>query len=71
MLEHIGAKSIPTNIPLKTSYGNAPSGKFLESLIDCLLNHGCGRVLVCMDRLVSSALGRPCAIQDEEYAHSS
>lgn len=26
------------------------------------------RVLVAMDRMVSSALGRPCAIQDEEYA---
>ena len=25
------------------------------------------RVLVCCDRIVSSTLGRPCAIQDEEY----
>jgi len=24
------------------------------------------RVLVCMDRSISAALGRPCAIQDEE-----
>jgi len=25
------------------------------------------RVLACIDRSVSAALGRPCAIQDEEY----
>ena len=25
------------------------------------------RVLACIDRNVSAALGRPCAIQDEEY----
>ena len=25
------------------------------------------RVLTCIDRNVSAALGRPCAIQDEEY----
>ena len=25
------------------------------------------RVLVCMDRLISAALGRPCAIHDDEY----
>jgi hypothetical protein len=25
------------------------------------------RVLVCLDRTMSSAMGRPCAIQDEEY----
>jgi hypothetical protein len=28
------------------------------------------RCLVCMDRMVSTGLGRPCAIQDEEYVHS-
>ena len=28
------------------------------------------RVLVCMDRILSSSLGRPCAIQDEEYETS-
>lgn len=25
------------------------------------------RVLVCMDRIISAALGRPCAIHDDEY----
>ena len=25
------------------------------------------RVLVCMDRMTSAALGRPCFIRDEEY----
>lgn len=24
--------------------------------------------LVCLDRITSSSMGRPCAIQDEEYA---
>jgi len=31
---------------------------------------GVYRVLVCMERIVSSFLGRPCAIQDEEYETS-
>ena len=31
-----------------------------------LLNKIC-RVLVCMDRIISAALGRPCAIHDDEY----
>ena len=25
------------------------------------------RVLVCMDRMISTAMGQPCAIHDEEY----
>ena len=25
------------------------------------------RVLVCMDRMISPAMGQPCAIHDEEY----
>ena len=28
------------------------------------------RVLVCMDRMISAALGRPCAIHDDEYVCS-
>ena len=31
-----------------------------------LFNKIC-RVLVCMDRIISAALGRPCAIHDDEY----
>jgi len=27
-------------------------------------------VLLCMDRMVSASLGRPCAIRDEEYEPS-
>lgn len=35
---------------------------------DHILWRSCySRVLVCMDRMISSVLGRPCAIQDEEY----
>jgi hypothetical protein len=50
-----------------TSYGGAPSGAFLVPF------HGIKnlmrlRVLVVFDRHISSACGRPCAVQDEECA---
>jgi hypothetical protein len=50
-----------------TSYGGAPSGTLLVLFIwskDLMRL----RVLVVFDRHISSACGRPCAVQDEECA---
>ena len=42
--------------------------KFIHfNYLSFLTLNGVDRVLVCMDRMISAALGRPCAIHDEEY----
>lgn len=59
-------KSIMHPSVLNLSFGNELSGDLarISSLVVCpdIID----RVLVAMDRFSSAALGRPCAIQDEE-----
>jgi len=65
MWERIDGKCIAQSHPLRMNYGSGRSGKSLRhSCLSTGLNFY--RALVCIDRAVSAALGRPCAIQDEE-----
>lgn len=45
------------------------SGKLIFCFDDTILIRR--RVLVVLDRITSSALGRPCALQDEEWVFTS
>ena len=64
----IGRKSTTRPTVLSLNFGNEPFGNFTLYLYYGNSHYPKIRVLVALDRLSSAALGRPCAIQDEEYA---
>ena len=61
-----GASRIMKDSPWKVNYGKGHFGKPAKSSQGVLLRVLHRRVLVLFDRQMSSSLGRPCAIQDEE-----
>lgn len=67
MLERIGGRSINLLRQQRMSSGNGASGMSSLAHLFPTLNKA-RRVLVCMDRMISAAMGRPCAIHDDEYA---
>ena len=66
MLERIGGRSINLLRQQRMSSGNGASGMSSLAHLFPTLNKA-RRVLVCMDRMISAAMGRPCAIHDDEY----
>jgi hypothetical protein len=63
--------AVPRTLPKQSSgvahFGlnhHERSGALISWLTTCFFFH---RVLVVLDRLMSASLGRPCAIQEEEF----
>lgn len=52
---------------LNTNYGSGLSGEEDSSYTFCLSLTSYDRILISMDRMISTILGRPSAIGDEEY----
>ena len=62
----IDGKFINMFRPQRMSNGKEDFG-MLFFIRFCAILNKIRRVLVCMDRIISAALGRPCAIHDDEY----